>query len=130
MVSKKPTRPVLRSTAPDVAGALTALDKAEPPAVESTPPRTLTAHVPLTHFEPPTLAAPVTPATKPANRTANLSTSIAAELRDRIDAIAYEQKLGKTAIVEGALSLLLEGRTNAEIADALRARGQAFKRRT
>jgi hypothetical protein len=78
---------------------------------------------------PPKLPAPA-PSTAAPNRTANLSASIDAAIRDRIDAIAYEQKLGKTAIVEGALSMLFEGRTNAQVADELRARGHAFRRRS
>lgn len=119
VTKSKPARPVLRSTAPSVANALGALDAAKP--VTSTPPVLDAPKAPA--------PAPST-AVKPPHRTANLSVSVTIELRDRIDAVAYEQKLGKTAIVEGALAALFEGRTNAEIADALREGGHGFKRRT
>ena len=109
MAKKTPTRLELRRTSPDVSAALTVLDAPAPQKPPATP-----------------LAGPA----PSVGRTANLSASIDAAVRDRIDAIAYEQKLGKTAIVEGALAMLFEGRTNSEIADVLRERGHGFRRRS
>ncbi len=133
MPRPKPARPTLRPTSPDVADTLAALDK---PAVVSTPPRA--AEEPAYRGALGSLAATgrnrfvkvPAPTSEPIRVTANLSVSIASAMRDRIDALAYEQKLGKTAIVEGALSALFENRTNEQIAKLLRDNGQGFRRRS